>query len=82
MAGRTERQGKVWHVSGHEGNNSIVLDDLAPKQTVRAYDCARSILGVQGKVASVIVENVSDFKLVLESTMAAVRGSRVPFWPH
>ena len=47
-AARTEcEQGRKWIVENHEGNQSIIIDDTSPKQTLYIYKCTGCTIQVR-----------------------------------
>ncbi|XP_066922086.1 adenylyl cyclase-associated protein-like isoform X2 [Clytia hemisphaerica] len=52
-----ELQDKKWIIEHQDGNQNLVIDRTNDKQAVYMYKCKNSVLQVQGKINSIVLDN-------------------------
>jgi len=65
-------EGNKWVVENQDDNNSIVIAETEPKQTVYIYKTDRSVVQIKGKVNSICIDSCTKIAVVFENAIAQV----------
>jgi len=65
-------EGNKWVVEFQQGNQSIVLSETEPRQTVYIYGCKNSVVTIKGKINSIAVDNCHSTGVVFDNAIAVV----------
>lgn len=68
---KLELDSKKWVVENHVGNNSIVIEDTNPKQTVYVYKCSQSTITIKGKVNNISVDSCKKCAFVFDTAVSS-----------
>ena len=71
-APKFELEGKRWNVEYQDGNKNICIDDTDMKQTVYIFKCFNSLIQVNGKVNSIILDSCKKCAVVFDDVIASI----------
>eukprot|EP00123_Amoebidium_parasiticum_P019348 comp24681_c0_seq1/m.46830 comp24681_c0_seq1/g.46830 ORF comp24681_c0_seq1/g.46830 comp24681_c0_seq1/m.46830 type:complete len:197 (-) comp24681_c0_seq1:336-926(-) len=65
-----ELDGKKWKVEWQDNNKDVVIDDCDMSQTVYIYKCTGSVIKINKKVNSIVLDSCKKTAVVFDTTVA------------
>lgn len=66
------KEGKKWIVEHHQGNHSLVIDNVEMNNVVYMFNCRDSTLTVKGKLNSVFLDSCRKSSVVFDNLVSSV----------
>ena len=63
-------EGKKWVIENFVGGNTIVVDDVTPKQTVYVYNCVNCVIQINGKANAITMDKCKKTGVVFADVLA------------